>query len=93
MYYFVGIELCTPVDRWFREWGVLFASESKMRMRAKELLQDHLVGEHGSFSFPLKEGGEEIKAAPFVYVSSLWDKVQALLDQHERYRHTSFSFT
>ena len=56
-----------------------------MRTRAKELVQDHLVGEHGAFSFPTKEGGEEIKAAPYVYVSSLWDKVQTLLVQHERY--------
>ena len=61
-----------------------FASEGKMRTRANELVQDHLVGEIGVFSFPLKEGGEEVRTAPYVYVSSLWDKVQALLDQHER---------
>ena len=64
-----------------------FASEGKMRTRANELVQDHLVGEIGVFSFPLKEGGgggEEVRTAPYVYVSSLWDKVQAFLDQHER---------
>ena len=56
-----------------------------MRVRAKELVEDHLVGEYGPFSFPLKEGGgEEVRAAPFVYVSSLWDKVQSMLTQHER---------
>ena len=49
-------------------------------------MQDHLIAEVGVFSFPLKEGGgggEEVRTAPYVYVSSLWDKV-ALLDQHER---------
>ena len=62
-----------------------FDSEAKMRVRAKELVEDHLVGEYGPFSFPLKEGGgEEVRAAPFVYVSSLWDKVQSMLTQHER---------
>lgn len=58
-----------------------------MRARAKELVQDHLVAEAGAFSFPRKEGGgggEDVRTAPYVYVSSLWDKVQALLDQHER---------
>ena len=58
-----------------------------MRTRAKELVQDHLIAEVGAFSFPLKEGGgggEEVRTAPYVYVSSLWDKVEALLDQHER---------
>ena len=58
-----------------------------MRTRAKELVQDHLIAEVGAFSFPLKErggGGEEVQTAPYVYVSSLWGKVEALLDQHER---------
>ena len=58
-----------------------------MRTRAKELVQDHLVAEIGVFSFPLKEGGgggEEVQTAPYVYVTSLWDKIHALLDQHER---------
>ena len=60
-----------------------FASEGKMRIRAKKLVEDHLVGEHAPFSFAL-EGGEEVRTAPYVYVSSLWAKVVALLDQHER---------
>ena len=49
-----------------------FASEGKMRIRAKKLVEDHLVGEHAPFSFALKEGGEEVRTAPYVYVSSLW---------------------
>ena len=56
-----------------------------MRVRAKELVEDHLVGKYGLFSFPLKEGGgKEVRATPFVYVSSLWDRVQSMLTQHER---------
>ena len=57
-----------------------------MRTRAKELGQDHLVAEIG-VSSPLKEGGrrgEKVQTAPYVYVSSLWDKIHALLGQHER---------
>lgn len=50
-----------------------------MRVRAKELVEDALVGEYGPFSFSLKEGGEEVRIAPYVYVASLWDKVQAML--------------
>ena len=70
------------MDRWFREWGVSFASEGKMRERAKELVKDgDLVAEYGAFSFPVKEGGEEVRTTPYVYVSSLWDK---LLDQRMR---------
>ena len=48
-----------------------------MRVRAKEL------GELLSV-FSLKEGGEEIRVAPYVYVASLWDKVSSMLDQLER---------
>lgn len=61
-----------------------FASEGKMRVKANEIIEDHLVGEYAPFSFSLKDGGEEVRTAPYVYVSSLWDKVQALLNQHER---------
>ena len=53
-----------------------------MHTRFKELIEYHLIGEYAPFSFSLKDGGEE---APYVYVSSLWDKVQAMLNQHERY--------
>ena len=66
-----------------------FASERKMRTKANELIEDHLVAEYGPFSFPLKEGGEEVRTAPYVYVSSLWSKIKTMLDQHERYKCNS----
>ena len=55
-----------------------------MRVKAKELVGDHLVAERAPFSFTLKEGGEEIRSATYVYVACLWDKVRSMLDQHER---------
>ena len=64
--------------------SVSIASERRMRVKAKELVGDHLVAERAPFSFSLKEGGEEIRPAPYVYVASLWEKVKAMLDQHER---------
>ena len=42
-------------------------------------MQDHLIAEVSVFSFPLKEGdggGEEVRTAPYVYVSSLWVKLK-----------------
>ena len=55
-----------------------------MRCKATELIGDHVVAENAPFSFTLKEGGEEIRSAPYVYVKSLWDKVDSMLDQNER---------
>ena len=59
-----------------------------MRQRAKELVGDDLEGEMVPLSFQLKEGGEEIRLSPYVYVTSLWEKVTALLDQKKRYTNT-----
>ena len=60
------------------------ASERKMRERAKDLVGDHLFAEQAPFSFTLKEGGEEIRCDPYVYVANLWDNVTSMLDQCER---------
>ena len=65
-------------------WEVSIASERRMRVRAKELVGDHLIAEKAPFSFTLKEGGEEIRLAPYIYVVSLWDKVSSMLDQLDR---------
>ena len=72
------------MHRWFKVWGVSIASERQMRDEAKELIGDHLVGEGAPFSFTVKEGGEEIRPSPYVYVTSLWEKVKSMLDQNER---------
>ena len=56
-----------------------------MRSRATELIGDHLVAEKAPFSFALKESGEDICFAPFVYVRILQDKVDSILEQNEKY--------
>ena len=59
-----------------------------MRCRATELVDDHLVAKNAPFTFTLKESGDEIRSAPYVYVKSLQDKVDFMLDQNERYCNT-----
>ena len=58
-----------------------------MCVRAAELVKDHIVAEKAPFTFSLKDksDGEEICVAPFVYVKSLQDKVESMLEQNERY--------
>ncbi len=46
-------------------------SERKQRIHAKELLGDNMTAQEAVFSFLLKSGGEELRAAPFVYVPDL----------------------
>ena len=44
------------------------------------------MAEKAPFTFYLKDkGGGEICLAPFVYVKSLQDKVEYMLEQNERY--------
>ena len=40
-----------------------------------------------ALTFPLKDGngGEEVKMRPFGYIPDLWEKVEQLLEQNERY--------
>ena len=56
-----------------------------MRVRAGELVGDHIEAEKAPFSFKVDSGGEEIRLAPFVYVKNLKDKVESILEQKERY--------
>ena len=73
--------------RWLLKWGVKLASEKKMRVEADQLVGKNLESEMVPFAFPHKDGGQVIKAAPFAFIPSLWDKVKDLLDQnsdHER---------
>ena len=55
-----------------------------MRVRAGELVGDHIVAEKAPFSFKLDGGGDEIRLARFVYVKDLKDKIESILEQ-ERY--------
>ena len=60
-----------------------------MRCRPTVLVGDHLVAANAPFTFTLKEGGD----APYVYVKSLQDKVDSMLDQNERYCNTPLFFS
>jgi len=66
-----------------KAWKVEIGSEPKMRQEATALLGYDLVAELVPFSFPQKDGGEEIKPAAFVYVPNLWQKIEHLLEQND----------
>ena len=55
-----------------------------MRKAAAEMVGSNLVSEAAPFPFSLKSGGEQIRAAPLVYVPDLGVKVLQLLEQNER---------
>ena len=61
---------------------MVLAGEQSQRTIAKELMGDNLVAEAAPMSFGLKEGGEEIRAAPFAYTPDLVAKVIQLLEQN-----------
>ena len=76
--------------RWLKVFKISLGSERKQRIHAKGLLGDNLTTEEAVFSFPLKSGGEELRAAPFVYVPDLVEKVTNILTENKRY---GFNFT
>lgn len=53
-----------------------------MRAEADQLVGKNLESEMVPFAFPHKDGGQVIKAAPFAFIPSLWDKVKDILDQN-----------
>ena len=71
------------IYRWMKSWKVEIGSEPKMRKEATALLGNDLIAESVPFSFPQKDGGEEIKPAALVYVPNLWRKIEDLLEQNE----------
>ncbi len=73
-----------------KSWGISIASERKTRALAKTRVTTQVVVEAVPFTFSLKRGGEEVRAAPLVYIPHLEDKIWELLDQNKRlvYVHT-----
>ena len=61
------------------------ASEPKLRKRSKEIITTNLLAEAVPFTFALKSGGEEIRAAPLVYVPDLKKKMFQLLQKNDEY--------
>ena len=69
--------------RWLTEWNVSVVSEPKLRKRSKEVITTNLKAEAVPFTFSLTSGGEEIRAAPLVFVPDLKAKIFQLLDKNE----------
>ena len=59
------------------------ASERKLRKRSKEVVTNNLQAEGVPLTFSLKSGGEEIRAAPLVFVPDLKEKIFQLLDKNK----------
>ena len=57
------------------------AGEHRQRALARTLLGNNLEAEAAPMSFPLKSGGEEIRATPLAYIPDLSGKVVSLLQQ------------
>jgi hypothetical protein len=70
--------------RWLKEWRVSVSSERQQRSVARRLLGDNLVAEAALFSFPHPECGEQLKAAPLVYVPNLTLAVVNMLEEKEK---------
>ena len=58
------------------------ASERMLRKCSKEVITDNLQAEGVPFTFSLKPGGEEIRAAPLVFIPDLKAKIFQLLDKN-----------
>ena len=67
------------------KWGVKIASEKCQRALAKTWTAESIEAEEAIFSFPVTNGGEEIRPAPCVFMPSLVDTVVSLLDSHDRF--------
>ena len=66
--------------RWLVEAGVHIASEKKQRLLSKELVTTDILAEATPFTFPLKRGGEEVRASAMAHIPSLLNKVLELLE-------------
>ena len=69
--------------RWLTEWKINIASEQHLRKRSKEVVTDNLKAEGVPFTFSLKSGSEEIRAAPLVFIPDLKAKIFHLLDKNQ----------
>ena len=64
--------------------NIAVASECKQRSLVKDIVGDNIVAEVGAFTFSPKDGGEEIREVPFVYVPNLVRKVADVIEEHSK---------
>ncbi|KAL5463613.1 hypothetical protein EMCRGX_G032527 [Ephydatia muelleri] len=69
--------------RWLKASGVAISCEESMRDIAREVIGDNLNGEMAPFSFPAYDGGEEVRAAPHVFIPNLNQKIIQLLEEND----------
>ena len=67
--------------RWLVEAGVHIASEKRQRVISKESVTTDILAEAAPFTFPLKRGGEKVRASAMARIPSLLNKVLELLEQ------------
>ena len=60
------------------------AFEENMRTVARGMIGDNLHGEMALFSFKLASGGEELRAAPLVYMPDLNQQILKMLEENHR---------
>ena len=61
------------------------SSEKRQRELSAELVGGNLEAEAIPLSFPLKSGGEEMRAAAMAYIPNLVGKIESLLEQNSQY--------
>jgi len=74
-------KICTY--RWFKSLNIQIPSEKRQRVIANAIVGDNLVAERGAFPFSQDNGGEVIRAVPFVHVPHLIAKVADIIHWHE----------
>ena len=74
--------------RCLKPLGLSLPCLKRQRETANELLGNNLISESPNFFFPTKIGGVEARAAPYVYVQDLTQKVFDLIDDNDRYVYT-----
>eukprot|EP00731_Ephydatia_muelleri_P017323 Em0010g421a len=76
--------------RWLKASGVSITCEDNMRTVAREMIGENLHGEMALFSFKLASDGEELCAAPLVYMPDLNQQILKMLEENhsalDRYR-------
>lgn len=65
-------------------WNIKLSSEAKERSLARELVGPNIAAEAVPLTFPMDNGGNEVRKAPMAYVPNLAAKVVQLLNQNDK---------
>lgn len=71
--------------RWMKSWGMSMCSEKAQReVMATQLTNLSIEGESVPFAFKLKNGGHELRPAPYAYINGLKSALFHHLDEKHR---------